>query len=142
MLLTTVEVQERGSTLTKTFTAEEVSNLVRAHEEVTRLEKIIKEAKIDLKAIFADYVLVCPHVDVASWTPYGGGTWYVCMSCGLEDRAVIGATSGDEYNYGYLGHVDKDYWANSNIHKISDKKSWNYRKSHGWILLDGKPVEK
>lgn len=127
--------------MSKTYTAAEVSNLVRANEEVARLEKVIKNAKTDLKAIFADYVLVCPHVDVASWTPYGGGTWYVCQSCGLEDHGS-GGTPGDEYNYGTHGTVDRNYWANSNIHKISDKESWKYRKGHSWKLINGKPVEK
>lgn len=104
----------------------------------------LQEAKDALKVLYPILVEHCPHTMVADWktNTRGLGTWRICKICGLEDHALIGATSGDEYNYGYPGYIDYDFWGKPEVEEVSDKKIWDYRKSHTFQVVGGKVVEK
>lgn len=125
----------------QTIVREFVTTLNRASE----LEIIVKDAKRELKGVYDRLVAVCPHAEAVDhkMNIRGWGTWRVCKACGLEDHAIIGATAGDEYNYGYSGRVDETFWAGTEVTTTKNEKEFNsYRKSHGYQVYGGRAVKK
>lgn len=100
-----------------------------------------KEAEAVLKENYLEFIKLCPHSEALDWRYGGSGIFRVCMICGVEDRASQGGTSGDEYNYGYPGHPNKEFWAGSNV-KTADSEAhhweWRYKHSHSYRVSGGK----
>lgn len=111
---------------------------------IDEAEKTKKEAEELLKEIYPKLIEVCPHPEAITWSLglRGTGNWVVCKVCGLEDHALIGATPGDEYDYGYAGHMDRDFWKNTVIEQVTEKESWQYRRRHHYQVVGGKVVNK
>jgi hypothetical protein len=127
----------------------EVQNIVREFvhtlSRVEYLEHLISKCREELKEKHELLVRVCPHAEAIDrdMNIRGWGRWRVCKACGLEDHALIGATSGDEYDYGYAGHVDENFWAGTDVEVAKNDKEFNkYRKSHDWQVVNGEPVNK
>lgn len=121
----------------------EVAEFYRLHNTVQAGEARLKEVKKTLKEAYAKFVLICPHPEAIDWNYGRQGTFRVCMVCGVTDYASEGGTEGDEYNYGYPGSPNKQFWKNSNIRKAeSEKEHWKYRVGHEWIVRDGKVVDR
>lgn len=102
-------------------------------ETKSKAEKALNEA-------YAELVLICPHSEAIDHN-YGGrsGDYRVCMICGLEDLASQGGTPGDEYNYGYPGSPNREFWKGANVRRAKDEKEhWKYRRNHHWRVKNGK----
>lgn len=115
--------------------------LTRTVEENEEKQKVAKKV---LKKAYAELVQICPHPEAVTWNAgiRGWGNWVVCKVCGVTDTARKGATPGDEYDYGYPGSMDKEFWKNTVIETVSEKESWDYRRGHSWKVIDGKVVDK
>lgn len=112
----------------------DVATFYKALTEVDRYEAQLKKAKQKLKIFHKTLVLNCPHTEVVDhkMSSRGSGTWRTCKICGLEDHALIGATDGDEYNYGYAGSIDRSFWGDCEVETVDEKTFWKYRKGHGF----------
>lgn len=111
-----------------------LKNLVEVNEEKKR------EAQHELDGAYKELVMICPHSEALDWN-YGNhsGDYRVCMICGLEDRASEGGTPGDEYNYGYPGRPNREFWKGSDIRKAKNAKEFSmYRRRHGYFVHNGK----
>ena len=109
-------------------------------ETVEKYEKQKKKAEKALKAAYKELVFLCPHPKTIDWN-FGNrsGDYRVCMVCGIEDLASQGGTPGDEYDYGYPGYPNKEFWANTVVRKAENEEEfWSYRRHH-WRVRDGKP---
>jgi hypothetical protein len=106
-------------------------------------EEVKANAKKALKEAYAELVLICPHSEAIDYNySKGNGDYRVCMICGLEDLASEGGTPGDEYNYGYPGSPNRDFWKDANIRRAkNEKEHWKYRRGHYWRVRDGKVVD-
>lgn len=122
-------------------TVNDVSNFYRLTKTVVENENLVSNAKAILKEAYAELVMVCPHPEAIDHN-YGnrGGDYRVCMVCGIEDLASEGGTPGDEYDYGYPGRPNREFWKNSTVRKAkNEEEHWKYRRSHGWRVKNGKP---
>lgn len=124
---------------------EKLRTLVHTLSRVEYLETQIDEMKNELVDRYETLVKTCPHADVIDhkWNIRGWGTWRICKTCGLEDRAQIGGTPGDEYNYGTPGHIDKNFWEGAHVEIAKNENEFKkYRKNHYWQVENGAPVSR
>ncbi len=124
-------------------TAMDVGRFYVLTRDRTRLESIIKDSKKKLKKVYAELVQACTHPEAIQYKPNvrGWGPHRVCKVCGVKDSANKGATAGDEYNYGYAGHPDEDFWGDCDVEVTTDEKVWNSYSRSGWVVKDGKAVK-
>lgn len=104
-------------------------------------ESIKAEVKQRLKENYPKLIEICPHSEALDWNfgHRGIGDYRVCMICGLEDHESQGGSAGDEYNYGYAGHPDREFWKDAKVRKAKDEKEfWSYRRDHGYRVVGGK----
>ena len=117
---------------------EHIREFVHTLNRTEYLEALVKESKAELETKYAILVNLCPHAEVADHhMSHGMGTWRVCKTCGLEDHALVGASSGDEYNYGYPGRIDEKFWAGSEAELVDENTFNSYRKQHRWQVVNG-----
>lgn len=118
----------------------DIAEFYRLLKTVEENEKIKKQVKETLKFSYKSLVQICPHSEAIDWN-FGNrsGDYRVCKICGLEDLASQGGTPGDEYDYGYPGYPNREFWKNTTVTKAkTEKEFWSYRRGHGWRVRDGK----
>jgi hypothetical protein len=123
---------------------QDIAQFVKFKRQVDEDEQAIKDAKERLKNAYAFLVALCPHseaVDVKS-NLRGVGTKRICKICGITDYASEGGTPGDEYDYGYPGYPSRSFWKDTEVEVISQKESWQYSRSHEWVVKNGKAVKR
>jgi hypothetical protein len=120
-------------------TVTDLAEFYRLTKNVRKQEKAIKVAREMLKQDYAKLVMICPHFEAADWksSMRGVGVTRICKICGVEDHASKGGTPGDEYNYGYPGYPDDDFWGHAEIEKVSEKEFYKLRRSHGYRVRNG-----
>lgn len=103
-------------------------------------ESLLVEAKKRLKLNYDDLVPMCPHTEAVDRksTLRGAGTTRRCLICGITDYASQGGTPGDEYDYGYPGYPDKNFWAGSEVTVVTDQEFDKTRRYHEWVVEGGK----
>lgn len=109
--------------------------------EVTDNEFIRDEAKSKLEKAYPVLVESCPHIEAIEYNfnIHGSAPVRICKTCGVEDHGIIGQTSGDEYNYGFAGRHDHEFWKDTKIEVTSDRhKFFGFRKQHGFRVVSGK----
>lgn len=109
-------------------------------KDVDENEKLIRDAKEKLKGLYDDLVSICPHSEAVDRKSNirGVGITRRCKICGITDYASEGGTPGDEYNYGYPGYPSRTFWSNAEVEKVSDGEFDSYRRSHDWVVTDGR----
>ncbi len=117
------------------YTKSDLSRALALKDKMLTLEKLVKDSQKELMETYDQFVVLCPHTYAAA-TDIGNrqGIWYICKDCGVEDRASVGGSSGDEYDYGYPGHVNKDFWKDSLVEHV-EKSAWmKYRRPHRYTV--------
>lgn len=102
-------------------------------------EAIRARADKELKELYPLLVEYCPHPEAIDHKYGRSGVFRVCTTCGLEDHASQGGTPGDEYNYGYPGSPNREFWAGTEV-RVADNEAehWKYRRQHGFRVSGGK----
>lgn len=113
-------------------------------KQVDADEQAIKEIKERQQNNYDSLVMLCPHSEAVEYKPAtrGSGCTRRCKICGITDYASEGGTPGDEYNYGYPGHPSKEFWGDAMVFSVSEKKFHDYRRSHEWVVKDGKAYKR
>lgn len=107
---------------------------------INTAEEKKSEAEAVLKEHYREFIEMCPHSEALDWRYGSSGVYRVCMICGVEDLASQGGSPGDEYDYGYPGHPNKEFWAGSKV-KTADTEAhhweWRRKHSHNYKVWDG-----
>lgn len=115
--------------------------LIRAVEEN---EAVKAEAERALEIAYDSLVEICPHSEAVEHSSKirGVGATRICKICGLVDHASQGGTPGDEYNYGYPGYPDREFWKDSNVEVTDDHAYFHtFAKGHRWRVERGEAVK-
>ena len=111
--------------------------------ERSRLQSIIKDSKNKLTRVIDELVPACTHPEAIQiqFQHRGWGPHRKCKVCGVKDTSRKGATPGDEYDYGYPGHPDEDFWGDCDVEVTKDEKVWDQYEWSNWVVKDGKAVK-
>ena len=124
----------------------DIAKFYNAITNINYYEQQAKDAKEKLKPLYDTLVSLCPHSEAVQGPSgiQGMGPIRICKICGVEDQSLIGATSGDEYNYGYAGRLDTDFWLDCAVEEFDSvgPEFWKYFKNHGYRVVGGKAVKK
>jgi hypothetical protein len=124
-----------------------IAELLSLITSAQRDEKKIRDLKHRLKGTSAQLVPNCPHNEAVDHTfaGRGSGTHRICTTCGLNDMASYGGTSGDEYDYGYPGYPNPRFWADTKVTVETDEKAFYKLRNqwdHNWVVKDGEAVDR
>jgi len=121
-------------------TSEDVAKFYRLHK-IAEEGEAEKERLLKLLTLtYEELVWICPHPEAIEYNfnIQGHGPVRVCKVCGVEDHSSEGGTPGDEYNYGYPGHVSKTFWKNSEVEVTKDRaRFFTFRRQHNWKVSKG-----
>jgi hypothetical protein len=120
-------------------TREAIKRFLTLKNNVEVNEGLKDRATKELDALYPLLIQYCPHLEAIDHRYHSrSGVYRVCTTCGLEDRASEGGTPGDEYDYGYPGSPNREFWKNTEIRVAeSEAEHWKYRKSHGYRIVNG-----